>query len=425
MMSGLVCPSFTNGVPVIVSRAIVPRQKRFACDQLQRCRAGLMNKYQYEAKSKMLETLYGVHVRDFGHRRLERGCSGRDVLALQHFLLEEGYLWETNKDDGAHGYFGDSTKRALQLWQSDVGLPQTGVFDDTSREGYLNYLEEALRMVGMVEGSTGSKIRVSHRTHSALSDGDRWSKIPVDAQMVAVAMAGVLGMTWLYRSAKASMLSNHKTTSTSYSASVNMTSVSVPERKKARANGNHKRRVTERPKKKLSKEELERYIAPMKNIANARSIKMNVSRKEERIDDAVDESKYGRYFGGRQVINDIRKEMDNGSIMTEAPVTSFTTTSSDTMKMVGYDIHDSHGSVGAEGGDDGIFRGTELDAHFDEDARTSSTDKISSLHKDAQSKTTDSHALQGTLVVDADTVILQDKPVKLHKPLRLSPDSCD
>ena len=76
-------------------------------------------------------------------RRIELGHAGPDVQELQRFLGEEGYA--TARD----GYFGRGTKRALELWQRDAGVPTTGAFDAASKERYLRLHESMMnRAVG-------------------------------------------------------------------------------------------------------------------------------------------------------------------------------------------------------------------------------------------------------------------------------------
>ena len=111
--------------------------------------AGIMSKYQYVSKSKQLREEYGIDVKDFSksHRVLRQGCSGQDVLLLQQFLVEESYL--AGEEESMNGYFGNTTSSALKMWQHDAGVPATGVFDDTSRLGYLDWLENTEKLSDM------------------------------------------------------------------------------------------------------------------------------------------------------------------------------------------------------------------------------------------------------------------------------------
>lgn len=55
-------------------------------------------------------------------RDLEEGSSGRDVAALQNYLTNLGHVI-----DNTTGLFTSSMTAAVREWQSDLGLPSTGV----------------------------------------------------------------------------------------------------------------------------------------------------------------------------------------------------------------------------------------------------------------------------------------------------------
>ena len=65
-------------------------------------------------------------------RELKLGSFGQDVLALKQALerRESGLL----KRLGNHYLFGLSTRRALERFQAQNGLPATGVLDEKTRE---------------------------------------------------------------------------------------------------------------------------------------------------------------------------------------------------------------------------------------------------------------------------------------------------
>lgn len=62
-------------------------------------------------------------------RILKIGLRGKDVLCLQHSLIEDGYLTV-----GATGYFGKATSAALKAWQRDHELEVNGIFSSDDRE---------------------------------------------------------------------------------------------------------------------------------------------------------------------------------------------------------------------------------------------------------------------------------------------------
>ncbi|WP_066636908.1 peptidoglycan-binding domain-containing protein [Serinicoccus hydrothermalis] len=55
-------------------------------------------------------------------RELSRGVRGEDVAALQELLAAGGYL-----DAEADGDFGQATEDAVEAWQEEQGLPESGV----------------------------------------------------------------------------------------------------------------------------------------------------------------------------------------------------------------------------------------------------------------------------------------------------------
>lgn len=356
------CPAHAmeKGKPSVVGHRTI-KSHNFYCHAI-----GLMNKYQYDIQSKTLEELYGVEVKDFGRRRLEHGTSGHDVLVLQNFLLEEGYL-ARDIDDGAHGYFGDATKRALEAWQRDVGIAPTGVLDDVSRAAYLQYVQDALRMVGIVENN-----------NAEVYDG----RLQVPLVAAGTAVAGVLIMMMMHVWVRVKRSSRDNDI---IFMPADQDQSTTKEVKPASTRG---RRVEP---KKLSKEELERYIAPMRGAS--KSVK-NIHNKEK------NGTKLGRYFGGRQVLEDIRKQTYGYQKNTR--VTSSKNLSG-TMEHVGYNINKSKGLKKEE--NDTILHGTELDAR-------PKTQSVGPFGKETEMNDNEH------MVLDDTTVVLQNRPVKLHKPLK-------
>lgn len=60
---------------------------------------------------------------------IQKGSRGQDVNDLQQKLIAAGYLGKEYNT----GYFGDLTAAALKKYQSDKGLPVSGVLDDTTK----------------------------------------------------------------------------------------------------------------------------------------------------------------------------------------------------------------------------------------------------------------------------------------------------
>ncbi|QQG38102.1 MAG: PKD domain-containing protein [Candidatus Kaiserbacteria bacterium] len=63
------------------------------------------------------------------NRNLARNTSGDDVMSLQEFLRDEGYL-----SANATGYFGPATAAAVAKWQSAEGISAVGSIGPLSRE---------------------------------------------------------------------------------------------------------------------------------------------------------------------------------------------------------------------------------------------------------------------------------------------------
>lgn len=60
-----------------------------------------------------------------GRAPIAKGAKGEDVVRLQQALIDLGYLEGT-----ADGDFGGGTQRALQAYQADLGLAETGAADE-------------------------------------------------------------------------------------------------------------------------------------------------------------------------------------------------------------------------------------------------------------------------------------------------------
>ncbi|KAL4458611.1 hypothetical protein ABPG75_013476 [Micractinium tetrahymenae] len=101
----------------------------------------VLGQYQYRTRMARLRQK-GVQLYEFGERVLQQGSYGDDVMQLQAYLAEQGYL---NADGGLTGYFGDTTRDALISWQQHQSLSLTGVFAQESKWAVLRQQEAALR----------------------------------------------------------------------------------------------------------------------------------------------------------------------------------------------------------------------------------------------------------------------------------------
>ena len=130
----------------------------------------MMGSYQYQARADALRS-QGVEVHEFGARHLREGCFGEDVLALQNWLAEEAYY---NPVDGGYtGYFGSVTKEALQAWQRDQGVDTSGAFDSASKRAYLQQAEARAAQVasGAFLETAQSQVQVQAQAQSAVVAG--------------------------------------------------------------------------------------------------------------------------------------------------------------------------------------------------------------------------------------------------------------
>ncbi len=76
-----------------------------------------------------------VHAQEYTFSRdLSVGTTGPDVIALQSWLITNGYAIPAISSGSAlKGYFGSQTKNAVMNFQSFSGLPRTGYFGPLSR----------------------------------------------------------------------------------------------------------------------------------------------------------------------------------------------------------------------------------------------------------------------------------------------------
>jgi peptidoglycan hydrolase-like protein with peptidoglycan-binding domain len=63
-------------------------------------------------------------------KTLTVGSTGSDVVALQTFLIGNGYpIPLIENGQVSKGYFGEQTKTAVMIYQEDMGMPLTGFID--------------------------------------------------------------------------------------------------------------------------------------------------------------------------------------------------------------------------------------------------------------------------------------------------------
>lgn len=75
-------------------------------------------------------------------RTLQRGATGDDVKALQAFLGNPS----GTANSTTTGFYGDTTVKAVQTFQAQVGLPGTGVFDARTRD----------KLVALIQAQSGT-----------------------------------------------------------------------------------------------------------------------------------------------------------------------------------------------------------------------------------------------------------------------------
>lgn len=263
---------------------------------------------------------------DFGSRVLCESSFGEDVLALQNFLADEGYY--NPLDGGYTGYFGSVTKEALQAWQRDVGLPSTGVFDAASRWAYIKLVENSVRMY--------------HRTEPLLSPNPA---IGSHENLVFGLSAIVVG-TLLVRGASKWLPTSVREKISSMAQMPNLSSVvpaSNPQKVREGSDSQEGEKdaepaIGETQRKsmlsRLSEEEVQRYIAPMKGVKSPGATRASLQRPPPKplhlgdvtaVEALEDEgvappTKYGAYYGGKKVRERVKSFLqDQETVGTAVP----------------------------------------------------------------------------------------------------------
>lgn len=311
-----------------------------------------MGNYQYQSRVTKLRER-GVDVYEFGNRVLREGCFGEDVLQLQNWLAEESYY--NPLDGGFTGYFGGVTRESLQAWQIDNGLEGTGNFDAASRWVYLHSLEA--RSVQPAQNATSEFIRSA--SLAIPSSFPSLTTLPTftvpSGTPVFMAAAVVAGLA--LASAASSLLRRKKTPARGKlcnQAPVTMGSNTpgyyadeaahdYDHAEPAAMEYDTPRDTPSRPSRlrRLTDEELQRYIAPFKGAKNGprrpapqrpapRSLVL--STEEGVADDAVS-SRHGTYYGGRKVLEHVKSYLEEeGSLPSPGGAVS------QRMQSLGYDM---------------------------------------------------------------------------------------
>jgi peptidoglycan hydrolase-like protein with peptidoglycan-binding domain len=309
-----------------------------------------MGGYQYRYRASKLRSR-GVDVYEFGNRNLREGCFGEDVLQLQNWLADETYY---NPVDGGYtGYFGSVTKEALQEWQRDNGLEATGHFDSASKSAYLRSLEmRTAEAVSSFNQSATMAVPAPVVTTTTAAAGSSASGAPFYAAAAVLAGIAFARMaTPTFHRVKSTVMNvftstKIETTSSEYSTLTAMVNESYDEKNKE-VYENANQEVDSRPSRlrRLSDEELQRYIAPFKGASTTgkgkksssitgrptpqrpaprRSLNLNApltttTAAKDTSPATPVTSRHGTYYGGRQVLDRVKEYLAEEGSMPAAP----------------------------------------------------------------------------------------------------------
>lgn len=292
----------------------------------------------------------GLAVYEFGNRALREGCFGEDVLQLQNWLAEESYY---NPVDGGYtGYFGSVTKEALQAWQRDAEIEVTGVFDGPTKWAYLKSVENrakeqqsaSKRLAVGIEPSTNTAVTPKATLQANLNKGpsDFSSLFAVGVALVVLAATGIVRRT----------ITGNRRSATKLPMVQKLEHVppesTPPPQVKPSPNTSRKTpapQVVANPKKiqkRLSDDELQRYIAPMKGSTSGRSpvqrpaprpLVLGEGSKGVNLPEDAVVSRHGMYYGGKQVLDRVKQFLaeENGD---SAPIGS----AAQRLMQLGYDM---------------------------------------------------------------------------------------
>jgi len=342
------------------------------------CVKSIMGGYQYQSRASKLRSR-GVDVYEFGNRNLREGCFGEDVLQLQNWLADETYY---NPVDGGYtGYFGSVTKEALQAWQRDNGLEATGRFDSANKSAYLRSLETRSAETANLASSfiqDATMAVPAPVVSSTAAAGSTTSGAPFFA--AAAVLAGIafarLATPAFHRIKSTAMdvftSTKVETTSAEYSPATASVNDHYDEESK-QVYQNAIEETDSRPSRlrRLSDEELQRYIAPFKGASTTgngkksstvtgrptpqrpvprRSLKLNAptattaAAKDASTAIPVT-SRHGTYYGGRQVLDRVKEYLTEEGSMPAAPGAV-----GQRMQNLGYNMRPNGGGNNSTGG---------------------------------------------------------------------------
>ena len=309
-----------------------------------------MGGYQYQSRVSKLRSR-GVDVYEFGSRNLREGCFGEDVLELQNWLADETYY---NPVDGGYtGYFGSVTKEALQAWQRDNGVEVTGHFDSASKWAYIRSLEMRTAEAAQVASSfiQGATMAVPVQAQTAVVGTTSSSASGAPFFFAAAVLAGIAFArlaTPSLRRAKATIMNVFTKNSTATAVENTehyYAEESEPVYQAATTTASQEETTNTRPSRlrRLSDEEIQKYIAPFKG-ASATGSKSNtagrptptrpVPRRSLTLNTATPAkaakgnttapeapltSRHGTYYGGKQVLDRVKEYLAEEGSLPAAP----------------------------------------------------------------------------------------------------------
>ena len=294
-----------------------------------------MGGYQYQSRVEKLRNR-GVDVYEFGNRVLREGCFGEDVLQLQNWLAEEAYY--NPIDGGFTGYFGGATKDALQSWQLDNGLEGSGQFDGATRWVYLRSLESSTAIQSQITSGFAKTASFAFPTSFPSLPSLPIITIPTPSTPVLLAAAVIAGLALAsvinpfkkgrkkssYNKAKQynqppiRMASN---TPAYYAEEIEDDYEDAEHAALDDEHETHHRNSARTPSglRRLTDEELQRYIAPFKGAKTsprrpapqrAPPRRNLVLSNDERVAEDAVSSPHGTYYGGRKVLEQVKEYLE-------------------------------------------------------------------------------------------------------------------
>jgi peptidoglycan hydrolase-like protein with peptidoglycan-binding domain len=100
------------------------------------------------------------------NQNLTIGSTGPDVIALQHFLINKGYLTSISTPTG---YFGNGTQTALSQFQSANGISPASGYVGPKTRIFLNLLTASISSLSSIIGGSSSSIAIGDTPSSTTS----------------------------------------------------------------------------------------------------------------------------------------------------------------------------------------------------------------------------------------------------------------